>query len=71
MNWKYEVIIYWSDDDKAFVAEVPELPGCLAHGGTQCAALANANHAVELWLVTAVDNGRATPAPRGRRPMFA
>lgn len=71
MNWKYYVIIYWSDDDDAFVAEVPELPGCPAHGRTQCDALKNANDAVELWLVTAEDSGGATLAPKGRRLMYA
>ena len=47
---KYEVIIYWSEEDEAFVAEVPELPGCTAHGATQEAALANAQDAIRLWI---------------------
>jgi predicted RNase H-like HicB family nuclease len=46
---KYEVIIYWSDEDEAFIAEVPELPGCMAHGDTQDAALGNALDAIRLW----------------------
>ena len=71
MNWKYEVIIYWSNDDDAFVAEVPELPGCMAHGATQSAALANANDAIDLWLTTAQELGRAVPEPKGRRLVYA
>lgn len=58
MNWKYEVIIYWSNDDSAFVAEVPELPGCMAHGETQSKALKSANDAIALWLNTAQELGR-------------
>ena len=46
---KYEIIIYWSDEDEAFVAEVPELPGCAARGSTQDEALRNANEAMQLW----------------------
>ena len=52
---KYEVIIYWSDEDGAFVAEVPELPGCAAHGPTHEAALASAQEAIRLWIDTAKD----------------
>ena len=47
---KYEIIIYWSEEDQVFVAEVPELPGCMAHGDTQEAALKNANDTVQLWI---------------------
>jgi predicted RNase H-like HicB family nuclease len=68
---KYEIIIYWSDDDGAFVAEVPELPGCAAHGETPAAALANANDAVTLWLDTAREFGDPIPPPKGRRLQFA
>ena len=50
---KYEIIIYWSNEDSAFVAEAPELPGCAAHGSTQEAVLEQINQAVELWLETA------------------
>ncbi len=64
---KYEVIIYWSDDDQAFVAEVPELPGCAAHGSTQEAALASAQEAIRLWIDTAKEFGDPIPAPKGRR----
>ena len=63
---KYEIIIYWSNEDDAFVADVPELPGCMAHETTQDAALRNAQEAVELWIETAREYGRPVPEPRGR-----
>jgi predicted RNase H-like HicB family nuclease len=68
---KYEIIIYWSNEDQAFVAEVPELPGCMAHGDSQVAALANANEAMQLWLDTAKELGRPIPEPKGQRLMLA
>jgi predicted RNase H-like HicB family nuclease len=68
---KYEDIIYWSQEDDAFIAEVPELPGCAAHGPTQEAALANAQEAIRLWLDTAKEFGDPIPEPRGRRLIFA
>jgi predicted RNase H-like HicB family nuclease len=64
---KYEVIIYWSVEDQAFVAEVPELPGCAAHGATQEAALASAQEAIALWIETAREFGDPIPEPKGRR----
>ena len=63
---KYEVIIYWSEDDGAFIAEVPELPGCMADGPTYQAALANVELIIKEWLETARDLGRPIPQPRGR-----
>jgi len=63
---KYEVIIYWSEDDKAFVAEVPELAGCMADGSTYQEALANAEMVIDEWLETARELGRAIPEPKGR-----
>ena len=51
---KYEIIIYWSREDAAFVAEVPELAGCAAHGNTQKEALRNANDAIHLWIDTEI-----------------
>lgn len=68
---KYEIIIYWSDEDAAFVAEVPELPGCAAHGDSHQEALRNANEAVRLWIETATEFGDPVPEPRGRRLMLA
>lgn len=63
---KYEVIIYWSKDDKAFIAEVPELPGCAADGSTRQAALKNVDVVIEQWIETAKSLGRAIPEPKGR-----
>ena len=68
---KYEVIIFWSAEDETFVAEVPELPGCVAHGATQEEALANAKEAERLWLDTAKEFGDPIPEPKGRRLVFA
>jgi predicted RNase H-like HicB family nuclease len=63
---KYELIIYWSEDDQHFIAEVPELPGCAAHGGSPERALANCQAAIQLWLDTATELGRQIPEPKGR-----
>jgi predicted RNase H-like HicB family nuclease len=63
---KYEVIIYWSDEDQSFVAEVPELPGCAADGATYGEALANVEVIIQEWIETAKELGRAIPQPRGR-----
>ena len=68
---KYEIIIYWSNEDQVFVAEVPELPGCMAHGSTQESALAHANEAIQLWLDTAREFGHPVPEPKGERLMLA
>ena len=63
---KYEIIIYWSADDEAFVAEVPELPGCMADGETYQEALSNAEVIIKEWIDTAREIGRTIPEPRGR-----
>jgi predicted RNase H-like HicB family nuclease len=63
---KYEVILYWSEEDEAFIAEVPELPGCMADGATYQEALANAEIVIQEWIDTAQALGRSIPAPRGR-----
>jgi len=68
---KYEIIIYWSEADRAFIAEVPELPGCAAHGASPSQALASCNEAIDLWLDTARELGRAVPEPKGRRLQLA
>ena len=68
---KYEIILYWSEEDQVFVAEVPELPGCIAHGDTQEAALSNTNEAMQLWIDTAREFGDPVPEPKGRRLMLA
>ena len=63
---RYEVIIYWSHEDKAFIAEVPELPGCMADGATYQEALANVEMISKEWIETAKELGRLIPKPRGR-----
>jgi predicted RNase H-like HicB family nuclease len=63
---KYELIIYWSKQDKAFVVEVPELPGCMADGGTYEEALAKAQEVIQEWIETAKTLGRPIPEPKGR-----
>ena len=67
----YEVILYWSEEDNIFVAEVPELPGCMAHGDTQEASLANVKEAMQLWIDTAKEFGDPVPEPKGRRLIYA
>ena len=68
---KYEIIIYWSEEDQVFVADVPELPGCMAHGKTHDETLANTKEAVQLWIDTAREFGDPIPEPKGRRLIFA
>jgi predicted RNase H-like HicB family nuclease len=63
---RYEVIIYWSADDQAFIAEVPELPGCAADGPTYETALSNVKVVIDEWIETAEGLGRPIPEPRGR-----
>ncbi len=63
---KYEIIIYWSEDDQAFIAEVPELPGCMADGATYKAALENVEVIIREWIETAKELGRPIPEPKGR-----
>lgn len=67
---KYELIICWSEDDHAFIAEVPELPGCMADGETYELAVANVKIVIEQWIETARELGRTIPEPKGRL-MFA
>lgn len=63
---KYEIIIYWSNDDNAFIAEVPELPGCMADGETYKEVIENAEKVINDWIETAKMLGRDIPKPRGR-----
>ncbi len=67
----YEVVIYWSDEDGVFVAEVPELPGCTAHGVSHESALASVKDAMQLWIDTAREFGDPVPQPKGHRLMLA
>ena len=63
---KYEIIIYWSDEDDAFIAEVPELPGCASDGATYDEAIKNVAKIMQEWIETAKELGRAIPKPKGR-----
>jgi predicted RNase H-like HicB family nuclease len=63
---RYEMIVYWSDEDKAFIVEVPELPGCMADGATYQEAIANAEVITQEWIDTARELGRPIPEPKGR-----
>jgi predicted RNase H-like HicB family nuclease len=63
---KYEIIIYWSEEDGAYIAEVPELSGCMADGKTYAEALHNTEIVISEWIETAVSMGREIPAPRGK-----
>ena len=68
---KDKIIIYWGEKDQVFIAGVPELPGCMAHGNTPESALANVHDAMRLWLDTAREFGDIIPEPKGRRLLFA
>jgi predicted RNase H-like HicB family nuclease len=63
---RYELIIYWSEEDRSFIVEVPELPGCMADGATYQEALANAEVVIQEWVQTARELGRPVPEPKGR-----
>lgn len=67
----YEIIIYWSNEDQAFLAEVPELSGCMAHGNSYEEALRNVRDAMAFWLDVAREQGESIPVPKGRRLMYA
>lgn len=66
MNAKYEIIIFWSEEDQAYIAEVPELPGCMADGETYQQALSSAEQIIQEWIETALELGRPVPEPKGR-----
>ena len=66
MDTKYEIIIFWSAEDNAFVAEVPELPGCMADGNSYQEALSNAEQIIQEWIDTARESGRTVPESKGR-----
>lgn len=68
---RYEVILYWSDEDKAYIAEVPELPGCAADGPTYQDAIANVEVIIDEWIEVAREKGWTIPEPKGRRLMYA
>lgn len=66
MQIRYELIIYWSNEDQAYIVEVPELPGCMADGTTYGEAVSNAEGIIQEWIRTAQELGRPIPTPRGR-----
>ncbi|NJO97723.1 MAG: type II toxin-antitoxin system HicB family antitoxin [Pleurocapsa sp. CRU_1_2] len=66
MSVKYELIIYWSESDQAFIVEVPELPGCMADGQNYVEAVTNAEMVISEWIETAQELGRDIPTPKGR-----
>ena len=66
MNDKYELIIYWSEEDNSFIVDIPELPGCMADGKTKQDALANAEVVIQEWIETALEQNRTIPRPKGR-----
>ena len=68
---KYEIIIFWSDIDGVYIADVPELPGCMAHGDTYESALAHVREAIDLWIKTAKEFGDPIPKPKGDRLVYA
>jgi predicted RNase H-like HicB family nuclease len=65
-KYKYEMVIYWSEEDDAYIVEVPELAGCMADGKTYAEAVANAEVIIEEWIETATSLGRDIPEPKGR-----
>ena len=65
-KWKYEIIIYWSEEDRSYIAEVPELSGCAADGPTYQQALANVEVVIQEWIDTAKELSRPIPEPKGR-----
>lgn len=69
--YKYRIILYWNNEDGVFIAEAPELAGCMAHGDTQAEALRNVNDATGLWLDTAREFGDPVPEPRSERLLRA
>lgn len=71
MNNKYEIIIYWSNEDSRYLAEVPELPGCMADGLTYGEALKNAEIIIDEWIETAIEDGRTVPEPKGKKLVYA
>jgi len=66
MMYKYEIIVYWSEEDEAYIAEIPELPGCMADGVTYEEALRNAQVVISEWIETATSLGREIPSPKGK-----
>jgi len=71
MKYKYEIIIYWSNKDNSFIAEVPELPGCMSDGETYQQALTNVEQIIDEWIEIANSEKRIIPVPKGHKLMYA
>lgn len=71
MKKRYMLNIFWSEEDQTYIAEVPELPGCMAHGDRYENALSAVQEAMDLWIVTAKEFGDPVPQPKGKRLMYA
>jgi predicted RNase H-like HicB family nuclease len=69
--YRYETVIYWSAEDQLYIAEVPDLPGCMVHGKTDMEALQNSKEAIELWISTAKEFGDPVPMPSGHSVKFS
>jgi len=69
LKYKYRIYIYWSDEDNVFIAEIPELPGCMSDGETYEEAIKNAQEAIEIWVETAKKIGREIPKPVSKREL--
>ncbi len=67
MKDKYDIVLHWSREDRVFIAEVPDLPGCMAHGRSRAKALAQVEEAIQLWIEVAREAGMAVPQPKRRR----
>ena len=67
----YHINLFWSDEDDLWIADVPDLPGCITHGSTRAETLANAAEAIEGWIETARDTGLEVPKPRYRPAIYA
>jgi predicted RNase H-like HicB family nuclease len=70
-NTKYEIIIYWSNEDNTYIADASVMSSCMAHGSTYYEALKNIEYAIDLWLETVEENNLPIPIPKGRRLMYA
>ncbi len=71
IKYKYEIIIYWSNEDNSYIAEAPELPGCMSDGETYQQALSNIEKIIDEWIETAKSINKKIPSPKGKKLMFA
>lgn len=64
--YKYQIIMYWSNDDNCYITEVPELPGCMADGKTPTEAIQNTQEVIKVWIESALEDGEEIPEPKGK-----